>query len=339
MTEGVGGETSSSLTGARISAGGRLGATSRQATGNCPAAGLVADVRPSRGAQRLRGFGDAYAPRCRSAGIGRSQTEWRRRRTGRAPLSRRPLTSGAPVAFSTLLASGRSARRSGRKPVARMTASKRSGGDCLKATPSGAKLVTSPRSAIRPSRIASSVPMSMSGTRPSSSIACSGPLAERLRPSVSMEPIANRSNGALMMSAIRAGNHSAGETPGEDRDAEQFARDDVDRAADRERHVDPRFGEVERDLGARIAVAYDQRTFPGERGRIAINARMEEFPAERLHARPCRRVRIGGPSGRDDHDRSGSRVLARFRAPCPSVAPDRANRRVERPASGRTVAA
>ena len=34
------------------------------------------------------------------------------------------------------LASGSSARRSGRKPVARMTASKRSAGDCLKTTPS-----------------------------------------------------------------------------------------------------------------------------------------------------------------------------------------------------------
>src|SRR5580700_7822420 len=68
------------------------------------------------------------------------------------------------------------------------------------------------------------------------------------------------------------GKQSAGEAPGEDRHSEQLPRDDVDRAADGERHVDARFAEVERDLAARGAKANNQNPFPGERGGIAITA-------------------------------------------------------------------
>ena len=148
-----------------------------------------------------------------------------------------------------------------------MIASKRSAGDCLKTTLSRAKLATSPRSLIRPSRIASSVPTSMSGTRPSSSIDWSGPLAERFKPSFSMEPIANRSRGALIASARRGGSHCSAIGKTRIGDSEQFARDDIDRAADREGDVNPGFGEVERDLGARIAIADDQHALARRRGR------------------------------------------------------------------------
>ena len=151
----------------------------------------------------------------------------------------------------------------------------------------------SPRSLIRPSRIASSVPMSMTGTRPSSSIDCSGPLGERFKPSFSIEPIANRSRGALIAVGHSRGKQSAGEAPGEDRQSEQLARDDIDRAADGKRHIDARFGEVERDLGARIAIADDQHAFPGER-RLDCDKRSNAGSARRTS--PCRAMSAYGDS-------------------------------------------
>jgi hypothetical protein len=56
---------------------------------------------------------------------------------------------------------------------------------------------------------------------------------------------------------------------------------------------------------------------------------MQDQAAERLHASPCRLIRIVGQAGRDHDDRSASRILARLGAPCWPVTPHRANRRVE----------
>jgi hypothetical protein len=97
----------------------------------------------------------------------------------------------------------------------------------------------------------------------------SGPLGKRFKPSFSIEPIAKR---RVDFVGYSRGKQSAGEAPGEDRHSEQLPRDDVDRAADGERHVDARFTEVERDLAARGAKADNQHPFPGERGGIAITA-------------------------------------------------------------------
>jgi len=55
-----------------------------------------------------------------------------------------------------------------------------------------AKRLMSPRTLIRPARIAATVPTSMSGTRPSSSIICSGPFFARVIPSFSIDPTASR---------------------------------------------------------------------------------------------------------------------------------------------------
>ena len=114
-----------------------------------------------------------------------------------------------------------------------------------------------------------------------------------------------------------------------DRDSEQLARDHIDRAADREGDINPGFGEVERDLGAGVAIADNQHALPRQTGRIAISARMHDRAGERLDAGPCRRVGVVGPAGRDDDDGRASRVLAGLDAPCPPVTPHRANRRVE----------
>ena len=173
----------------------------------------------------------------------------------------------------------------------------------------------SPRSLIRPSRIASSVPMSMSGTRPSSAMDWSGPLGERFKPSLSIEPIANRITGAFSASATRGGSHCS--AAGKKRiGTPKSSRGTTLTGLRTERVTSIRgFGEVERDLGAGIAVADDQHAFAGERSRIAIAARMQDRAAERLDAGPCRRMGIVGPAGRDDDDGRGSRVLARLGAP------------------------
>jgi hypothetical protein len=62
-----------------------------------------------------------------------------------------------------------------------------------------------PRTLIEPSLILVNVPMSISGTRPSSSINRRGPFAARFNPSRSIGPTATRIAGALMKSTIPVG--------------------------------------------------------------------------------------------------------------------------------------
>jgi hypothetical protein len=74
-----------------------------------------------------------------------------------------------------------------------------------KTTPSVVKFAMPPRTLMAPSLMLASVPMSISGTRPSSSIVWRGPLAARCKPNFSKLPTARRSTGALMASTRRAG--------------------------------------------------------------------------------------------------------------------------------------
>ena len=151
----------------------------------------------------------------------------------------------------------------------------------------------------------------------------SGPFAERFRPSFSVEPITNRIKGAFSASATRRWKPSFGGGKDKDRHAEEFARNDIDWAANREGDVNAGFSEVERDLCARIAIADHEHPLAGEESRIAISTRMQDRAAERLHARPCGRIGIVGPAGCDDDDGRGSRFFARFSAPCSPVTPHR----------------
>ena len=237
---------------------------------------------------------------------------------GMAPQKKRPgsavawpLTSGAPVAVRAPFASGSSARRSGRNPVAKIAASKGSAGDCLKATPVAVKLATSPRILIRPSRIASSVPMSMSGGRPSSAMCLERSLVG-LRQSGRRE----RADGEADRGRVQKVGH-AGRKPllgggkEKDRQSEKFAGDNINRAANRKAHVNPSFGEVECDLCAGIAVADDQHALSGERSRIAIDARVQDRAAE---LSPCPAMSANGDSR---PIRSRQRRLARFASSCP----------------------
>ena len=93
----------------------------------------------------------------------------------------------------------------GPKAVARMMASKASCLSSAKTTPSVVSRSMPPRTLMLPSLIFLSVPISISGTWPSSSTICRGPLAARRKPSFSKLPSASRRTGALMMSTSRAG--------------------------------------------------------------------------------------------------------------------------------------
>ena len=182
----------------------------------------------------------------------------------------RPLTSGAPVALSTPFASGSSGRRSGRKPVARMIASKRSAGDCLKSTLSRVKL------AMSPAKLDPSVPYRVERAdvdkrhAPVLLDCLDRPLGGALQ-----AELFDRADRELDEGRVDAVGHARREPlfgggKDKDRQSEQLARNDIDRAADGESHVNSGFGEVERDLRAGIAIADDEHTFSCERGRIAI---------------------------------------------------------------------
>jgi hypothetical protein len=69
------------------------------------------------------------------------------------------------------------------------------------------------------------------------------------RASMPMEPSANWTRGALIVSASRR-EPLLGDRKDKDRYSEQLASDDFDRAADREGDVNASFSEVQRDLGA-----------------------------------------------------------------------------------------
>ena len=86
-----------------------------------------------------------------------------------------------------------------------MTVSNGSAFASVNMTPSDVKRSMPPRILIEPSLIPASVPISISGTRPSSSTICRGPFAARRNPRRSMLPTASRNTGALMKSTRRAG--------------------------------------------------------------------------------------------------------------------------------------
>src|SRR5208337_1728920 len=101
-------------------------------------------------------------------------------------------------------------------------------------------------------------------------------------------------------------------------------------------NVDPRFREIERDLAARIAESDNEHALAREELRVAVAARMQNRAVEPLRAGPCRRVRIIGPSGRDDDGGGAPCGLARLGAQLAPVASNGGNRGVRRPAPGRT---
>ena len=79
--------------------------------------------------------------------------------------------------------------------------------------------------------------------------------------------------------------------PGQDRNPQEIARDHLDRTAHGERDIDVSFGEIERDLAARIAEADHEHALADERRGIAIVVAVKDASAKRVHTRPGRPIR------------------------------------------------
>ena len=69
--------------------------------------------------------------------------------------------------------------------------------------------------------------------------------------------------------------------PGQDRQTQQIARQDLNRAANRERDIDAGLRQIERDLAARIAKPHHQHPLAQIRRRIAVFAAMDDGPSIR----------------------------------------------------------
>ena len=105
----------------------------------------------------------------------------------------------------------------------------------------------------------------------------------------------------------------------ENRHAEQIARQHPDRRALAQGHVDAGFRKVERDLGAGIAEADDERAAALMRRGVAIGAGMQDFTAIGVHARPARNMREIRPSRRNDDNRGGDGLSRRLDRPAIAV--------------------
>ena len=145
-------------------------------------------------------------------------------RRGDCPAKKETGLPGRPAAderpagvVENALAPGSSGRKSGRKPVARMMASKASAGDLTNTTPFGAN-ARDVAADLDPSRADLGDRADVeSGTRPSSSTIRRGPLAARVMPSFLSEPTARRIEGALMNVSDPRGQAPLGDRQGQDR--------------------------------------------------------------------------------------------------------------------------
>src|SRR5712664_2920473 len=117
--------------------------------------------------------------------------------------------------------------------------------------------------------------------------------------------------------------------PRQDRKAQEIARQNLNRAANRKRDIDAGSRQIQRDLTARIAESDDHHALPRVGRGIAIFAAVDDQSLINFRARPRRTIgRVGYPRC-NDHNGRVDRAPGCLRAPLRPVAPDARHRRIE----------
>ena len=109
--------------------------------------------------------------------------------------------------------------------------------------------------------------------------------------------------------------------PGQDRQTQEIARQNLNRAANRKRDIDAGLRQIERDLPARISQSDHQHPLAQIWRRIAVVAAMDDRASIDHRARPGWTVWRARDAGRDNSNRRRDRPSRGLRTPLHAVAP------------------